>query len=122
MNITAMAMAAALVAGPALGADNEAGVPLRPAEAAGAWSLETNGRPLCVLDLGRGRAAGGFAVRTRGGCGDAFPAAPARWSPTADGMRLVAADGSTVMGFHRWSNSLFVAHTPNGDLQLRRGQ
>jgi hypothetical protein len=117
-----MAISAALVAGPALCADNEAGVPLRPAEAAGAWSLETNGQPLCVLDLGGRRAARGYAVRSQGGCGRALPAAPARWAPTADGMRLIAADGSTVMGFHRWSNSLFVAHTPGGDLQLRRGQ
>ena len=122
MKTITMAIAAALVAGPALCADNEAGVPLRPAEAAGAWSLETNGQPLCRLDLGRRRAAGGYAVRAQGDCGQALSAAPAGWAPTADGMRLVAADGSTVMGFHRWSNSLFVAHTPNGDVQLRRGQ
>jgi hypothetical protein len=37
-------------------------------------------------------------------------------------MRLVGADGQTLTNFHRWSNSLFVAHLPNGDLQLRRGR
>jgi hypothetical protein len=117
MKTIAMAIGAALVAGSAMCADNEAGVPLRPAEAAGAWSLEANGQSLCVLNLGRGHA-----VRSRGSCGQALPAAPRSWAPTADGMSLIAADGSTVMGFHRWSNSLFVAHTPGGDLQLRRGQ
>ncbi len=44
---------AALISHPASAADNEAGVPLTPAEAAGAWTLETGAHHLCVLALGQ---------------------------------------------------------------------
>jgi hypothetical protein len=115
--IVAGLIGAALLAGRGMCADNEAGVPMQPAEAAGAWSLESNGQPVCAIDLGRR-----YVVRAETGCQSALSTTPSRWAPTADGMRLVTADGRTVMGFHRWSNSLFVAHTPNGDLQLRRGR
>jgi hypothetical protein len=115
--IAAGLIGATLLTGSHVRADNEAGVPLQPGEAAGAWSLESNGQPLCAIDLGRR-----YVVRAETGCESALPATPSRWAPTEDGMRLVAADGRTVVGFHRWSNSLFVAHTPNGDLQLRRGR
>ena len=120
MKISAIAagvVGATLLAGSGLCADNEAGVPLRTAEAVGAWSLESSGQPLCVIDLGPRHT-----VRSQGACGSALPSTPASWAPAADGMRLVSADGQTLMSFHRWSNSLFVAHTPNGDLQLRRGR
>ncbi len=115
--IVAGMIGATLLAGSGVCADNEAGVPLRPAEAVGAWSLESNGQSLCVLDLGARHT-----VKSQGACGSALPSTPARWAAAADGMRLVSADGQTLMDFHRWSNSLFVAHTPNGDLQLRRGR
>jgi hypothetical protein len=37
-------------------------------------------------------------------------------------MRLLGADGATVMTFDRWSNSLLVSRIGSaGDLQLRRG-
>jgi hypothetical protein len=120
MRISAIAagvIGATLLAGNGVCADNEAGVPLRTAEAVGAWSLESSGQSLCVLDLGPRHT-----VRSQGACGGALPSTPAGWAPAADGMRLVSADGQTLMNFHRWSNSLFVAHTPSGDLQLRRGR
>jgi hypothetical protein len=115
--IAAGLIGATFLAGAAAAADNEAGVPLQPSEAGGIWSLESNGQSVCSIDLGRGHS-----VRSGSACGSALSSAPTGWAPTADGMRLVSADGQTVMGFHRWSNSLFVAHTPNGDLQLRRGR
>jgi hypothetical protein len=37
-------------------------------------------------------------------------------------MSLVDSDGQTVLGFSRWSNSLFVSHRSSGvDVQLKRG-
>jgi hypothetical protein len=120
MRLSAIAtglIGATLLAGSGVCADNEAGVPLSAAEARGAWSLESHGQSVCVLNLGPRHT-----VRPQSACASVLPAAPAGWAPSADGMRLVSADGKTVMGFHRWSNSLFVAHTPNGDLQLRRGR
>jgi hypothetical protein len=108
---------AMLLAGQAAAADNEAGVPLSPVEAAGGWTLSSGGRPLCMLTLGRRHT-----VRTPPTCGSALPGRPTAWAPTSDGMRLVGADGQTVMAFDRWSNSLFVSHiSSHADLQLRRG-
>jgi len=47
----------------------------------------------------------------------------AQMAPTADGMKLVGADGQTVVAFGRWSNSLFVTSPGSGvSLQLRRGR
>ena len=37
--------------GVALAADNEAGVPLSPTEAAGGWTVETGGHAICMLRL-----------------------------------------------------------------------
>ena len=117
-----IAAAAILFAGPALAFDREAGVPLRPAEAAGPWSLQSNGQTLCVLDLGRHRTSLGYALRARGDCGGALNSQPIAWAPTSDGMRLVGPDGSTVLSFGRWSNSLFVTRIGGPtNLQLRRG-
>jgi hypothetical protein len=119
-----IAAIAVTLAGPALAFDGEAGVPLQPSEAAGAWSLQTgkHDRTLCVLNLGQRRTNVGYALRIRGDCGAALSAQPVAWAPTSDGMRLVAADGGTVLSFDRWSNSLFTTHTDSPvDLQLRRG-
>jgi hypothetical protein len=106
-------------------ADAEAGVPLTPAEAAGAWTLESDGRGLCQITLGQARAKAmstAFAARASEGCAGALPGAVAGWTPTADGMALVQPNGQTLISFGRWSNSLFVAHRSSGqDLQLQRG-
>jgi hypothetical protein len=97
--------------------DHEAGVPLTPAEAAGAWTIETGGRDVCTLTMGADHS-----VKAGGSCAAAMPAQPARWEPTADGMRFVGADGTSLIAFARWSNSLFVSHRSSGvDIQLRRG-
>ena len=120
----AIAVGALLVAGPALAFDGEAGTPLQPSEAAGAWSLQNNSdnRTLCVLDLSRRRTRLGFALRTRGDCRPALDVQPVAWAPTADGMRLVAADDRTVLSFDRWSNSLLTTHINSSvDVALRRG-
>lgn len=106
-----------LAGGSATAADNEAGVPLSPAEAAGVWTLASNGQTLCLLTLRRDHGA-----RALGSCGSALSAPPTGWTPAPDGMRLLGSDGTTLLNFHRWSNSLFIAHAPGGDLQLRRGR
>jgi hypothetical protein len=97
--------------------DNEAGVPLTPAEAAGVWTVSSNGQDLCTLTLGAQHT-----VKTPRSCADALPGNPTSWQPTKDGMQLVGADGKAGLAFHRWSNSLFVSHRSSGlDIQLRRG-
>jgi hypothetical protein len=97
--------------------DHEAGVPLTPAEAAGAWTVSSGGKDLCVLTLGAAHT-----VKAPATCGDALPIAPTGWQPTRDGMQLVGAGGQQVLAFHRWSNSLFVSHRASGvDIQLKRG-
>lgn len=102
--------------------DHEAGVPLTPAEAAGAWTLESAGRNLCVLTLGKARAGTGYAVQVPATCHEYIPGAPAAWRATPDGMALVDAGGQTLISFNRWSNSLFVSHRSSGvDVQLKRG-
>jgi hypothetical protein len=108
----------------ALGEDHEAGVPLVPAEAAGAWTLVEAGQsPICIVTLGGAKAGdAGFAAKAPAACNSALPGGVAGWSPTADGMALNSADGHVLIAFNRWSNSLFVSHRASGtDLQLRRG-
>ena len=104
-------------------ADNEAGVPLAPADAAGSWTLESNGHGVCTITLSqRPAAAKTYAAKAAANCGDALPGAVGGWTPTADGMALVGADGQQLISFGRWSNSLFVAHRSSGqDIQLQRG-
>ncbi|MBS0361925.1 MAG: AprI/Inh family metalloprotease inhibitor [Proteobacteria bacterium] len=116
--ILAASLAAAFtVPAAALAADNEAGVPLTPEEAAGAWTISSEGQDLCTLTL---TAAHG--VKAQASCNSALPAAPTGWQPTSDGVQLTGAGGQQVMAFHRWSNSLFVSHRRSGeDIQLRRG-
>jgi hypothetical protein len=106
----------------ALAADHEAGVPLAPSEAAGAWTLESGGRDVCVVTLGVTHVGAGYSAKADSGCAGALPGDPVAWRPTADGMQLVGADGQSVIAFGRWSNSLLVAHQSSGvDIQLKRG-
>ena len=122
--IVASLLGAALLGGPQLAAaeDNQAGVPLSPAEAAGAWTVESAGRNLCVLKLTATKTAGGYAAQVPATCAEFIPGSPAAWQPTADGMRFVDGAGQPVIAFNRWSNSLFVSHRASGvDVQLKRG-
>jgi hypothetical protein len=117
--IAAGLSAAALLAGAqfAVAEDNEAGVPLTPAEAAGAWTVASQGKDLCVLSLGAGHT-----VKAPASCNDVLPGGATTWQPTKDGVQLIGANGQAVIAFHRWSNSLFVSHRASGvDIQLRRG-
>ena len=116
--LTAAALAASLVtASTALAADNEAGVPLTPAEAAGPWTVSSEGQDLCTLTLGADHA-----VKSSSSCNSALSGSPKAWQATSDGVQLMGADGKQIMAFHRWSNSLFVSHRRSGeDIQLRRG-
>jgi hypothetical protein len=108
------AILAAAAAAPALAEDNEAGVPLTPTEAAGAWTVSTNGRDVCIITL---TAAHG--VKAPAACQGLLPS-PTAWKATSDGMAL--SGGTGWMAFHRWSNSLFVSSRASGlDVQLRRG-
>jgi hypothetical protein len=121
----ALAAAILLASGGAAPAveDHETGVPLAPREAAGAWILESGGHSICVVKLGAIRAhAGAYRLEAPAGCGDALPAGLAGWTPAPDGMNLVDANGQTLVGFGRWSNSLLVSHRNSGvDVQLVRG-
>ena len=112
-----LALACLVLAPAAFAADNEAGVPLSPAEAAGGWTVETGGHAVCMITL---TASHGATVGN--GCGDVLPSGVTGWSATADGMALTGADGQVLAPFNRWSNSLFVSHRSSGvDVQLMRG-
>jgi hypothetical protein len=103
----------------------QAGTPLAPADAAGPWTLQSKGGAVCAVTLtARSSAVGGTFVATVGPeCQQAYAmTAAAAWKPTRDGLAFTAGDGSTVVAFNRWSNSLFVSHRSSGaDLQLSRG-
>jgi len=117
--IAAALAAAGLLAGAASAqtGDNEAGVPPTPAEAAGAWTVASQGKDLCVLTLGAAHS-----VKAPATCNDALTGNPTGWQATKDGMQLTGAGGRPMLAFHRWSNSLFVSHRSSGvDIQLRRG-
>jgi hypothetical protein len=106
-----------LLARAAMAADHEAGVPLTPAEAAGAWTVETGGHAICIIQL---TADHGAAPAQN--CGDSLPSGITGWTATADGMALTGAGGQVLAPFNRWSNSLFVSHRSSGvDVQLMRG-
>lgn len=118
----AIIAALALSAAPAFAEDNQAGTPLSPGEAAGAWTVQTDGHDVCVLTLRTERSGAGYAVNPPATCHAVLPGRPVAWRPTADGMELLKADGTAVLSFNRWSNSLFVAHRgQRADVQLRRG-
>ena len=106
-----------LLARAAMAADHEAGVPLTPAEAAGAWTVETGGHAICIIQLSADHGAAPAQ-----NCGDSLPAGVTGWTATADGMALTGAGGAVLAPFNRWSNSLFVSHRSSGvDVQLMRG-
>jgi hypothetical protein len=106
-----------LLARAAMAADHEAGVPLTPAEAAGAWTVEAGGHAICIIQL---TANHGAAPAQN--CGDSLPSGVTGWTATADGMALTGAGGQVLAPFNRWSNSLFVSHRSSGvDVQLMRG-
>jgi hypothetical protein len=106
----------------AFAADNEAGVPLAPSEAAGVWTVESGGKSICTVDLSATKVGAGYGAKASDGCGAALKGTPAAWTSTRDGMSLVDASGQPLIRFNRWSNSLFVSHTSSGvDIQLRRG-
>jgi hypothetical protein len=118
--IAAALTAAGLLAGAAAAqtGDHEAGVPLTPSEAAGAWTVASQGQDLCTLTLGAEHS-----VKAPASCNDALAGNPTGWQPTKDGMQLTSASGQPTIAFHRWSNSLFVSHRSSGvDIQLRRGR
>jgi hypothetical protein len=111
------AAALALGAGVALAADHEAGVPLSPQEAAGGWTLETEGHSVCMI-----RLTADHAARPDERCSGMLPDGVTNWVATSDGMALTGADGQQLVPFDRWSNSLFVARRSSGlDVQLMRG-
>ncbi|HEY1426850.1 MAG TPA: AprI/Inh family metalloprotease inhibitor [Caulobacteraceae bacterium] len=111
-----LAIAFFALARAAFAADNEAGVPLSPGEAAGAWTVETGGHPVCMIHL---TAKHGASVGND--CASVLPAGITGWTATSDGMALTA-NGQQVAPFNRWSNSLFVSHRSTGvDVQLMRG-
>ena len=119
LRIAAGLAGAALLAGAsaAIAEDNQAGVPLTPAEAAGAWTIESAGHALCTVTL-----SASHTVKTSATCGEYLPVSPTGWQTTKDGMALTGSDGQPLIAFQRWSNSLFVAHRSSGvDIQLRRG-
>jgi Protease inhibitor Inh len=123
-SILAAGAAAVLLRGVAIAApDHMAGMSLAPSDAAGPWTLENNGRSLCVLTLGSEKVGAGYRVSAGESCQGDLPATPAAWEPTDHGMKLVGADGQTVMTFNRWSDSLLVSSL-HGEtsLQLRRGR
>jgi hypothetical protein len=102
--------------------DHEAGVPLTPAEAAGTWTIESGGRSLCMIELETRPVAGGYAAKVPRACAEVLPAGVSGWASAPGGMSLIGADGAPVLGFGRWSNSLFVSHRSSGvDIQLKRG-
>lgn len=107
----------------AVGEDNQAGLPLAPSDAAGAWTLSSGGHDICVVTLTGRKSGAGYAAEVPGDCAADLPGSPSGWQPTADGMRFTGANGAPLTGFNRWSNSLFVSHRASGvDLQLRRGR
>jgi hypothetical protein len=121
-----LAVSAALalgLSGAAAAADNEAGVPLSPGEAAGLWTVESAGHFICGVELTTQKAGpAGYGAHARSSCQGALPGQVAGWTPTSDGMALTGADGQVILPFNRWSNSLFVSHRSSGvDIQLTRG-
>ena len=105
----------------ALAADHQPAAPVT--DAAGPWTLESDGRPICVLDFGKEKiSAASFALTVPMACGDALPSDVVAWTAAANGVRLVGFDDSSVMGFSRSSDDVLVSRRSDGMvLQLERG-
>jgi len=104
--------------------DPQAGAPLEPSDAAGVWTLSSNGGAICTLTLtNKPDSRGVYAVDVPQNCKDAYAMGPVTsWKPTGDGMAFTSAAGAPVVAFNRWSNSLLVSKRASGaDLQLMRG-
>jgi hypothetical protein len=130
--LVALSLAGALSGAQALAQDGlggvhpeQANIPLKPADAAAQpWTLEHQGRSLCVVRLGGvPNSAGVFKVDVSSDCVGNLPAGIVAWRPVTDGAAFVDADGRVLINFDRWSNSLLVANRSSGfDVQLRRGR
>src|SRR5580698_10138061 len=90
-----LATAFLLLARAAMAADHEAGVPLSPAEAAGAWTVETGGHAICVV-----RLTADHGAQVGDNCGDSLAAGVTGWAATADGMVLTGANGQALAPFN----------------------
>src|SRR5579871_4617145 len=103
--------------------DNQAGMALRPHDAAAQpWALEHQGRTLCHVRLSDRSAGDAFQVAIPPECGGSLPAGVTAWRPVSDGAVFVDAGGRVLVHFDRWSNSLLAASRNSGyDVQLRRG-
>ncbi len=110
------AAALAALAGPALAA------PAQPREMADTWLVQSHGRVLCHVRLsGRPGPGGVYGLRAPAGCADVLPASVAGWSPTPQGLVLVANSGAPELSFRRWSESLYVTDGDGApDIQLSR--
>ena len=123
-SILTLAGAVALLAGAGLAQgreppvpDHEAGVPLSPAEAAGGWTVENDGRNICMITL-----TADYGAAPSPNCAGALPAGITHWRPMAGGMALTDGSGQVLVPFNRWSNSLFASYPSSGtNVQLMRG-
>ena len=97
-----------LLARAAMAADHEAGVPLTPAEAAGAWTVETGGHAICIIQLTADHGA-----TPAQNCADSLPAGVTGWTATADGMALTGCARGVVLTslFNRVEQQLCSSRT-----------
>lgn len=119
IRFASLALSASLIC--ASGAVAAAPLPA-PSDVPDAWLLQRAGREVCEIRLS-GHAFGSDARRATAdaACAPVLRAQVVAWRPTADGLDLVASDGSIVASFERWSQSLFVGRGPRfGDVQLSR--
>jgi hypothetical protein len=106
-------------------ARDQVGTPLKSEDAAAQpWTLEHQGRALCVIRLdARAISHEVFRVEIPADCGGNLPAGVAAWRPVTDGAALIDSGGRVLVDFNRWSDSLLVADRASGfDVQLRRGR
>jgi len=106
-------------------ARDQVGTPLKTEDAAAQpWTLEHQGRTLCVIRLdARAISHDVFRVEVPADCGGNLPAGVAAWRPVTDGAALIDGEGRVLVDFNRWSDSLLVADRASGfDMQLRRGR
>jgi hypothetical protein len=95
--------------------------PATPSEIPDSWDLQSHGHVVCRLTLsGRATHGGAYGAQIPEACRGALPPGAAGWTPTPGGIALVAPDGSVLVNFDRWSESLFVSTSAGPDLQLAR--